>query len=665
MINKNNIKNLNKKLVLFIPETGIYSYLRGLAVLGDAIKKSGNQVFITRCTGQMFRCPMMAMKRLSVKATIEEKKQLCKICQKRFNLSQKKYNFSVINLSDFLDKKEMDYINCLSNKSQDDLENLVFKNIAVGKIAQYDFSLETKTQIYPNLSDEHKALYVLYIQNSVLSAILTEKLCFKYGPSLFITFNQYAQGQTVRLIASLNKINFFSLTHAGHKNVDTSQFILYKKLNFWFSHCAQWSRVKDLPIFPNDVSECWKDTLFHFYGSGSHIFSSKKTGDIEGIYRKLNLDNKKKTIVVYTSSNDERGGYENILKELKDDSDIIDAFSTQIDWLSWLKKYVSDRDDIQIVVRIHPREGGRQFGFESSHLLKLKKIFKNDFKNFFIIWPDDKISSYDLMEIADVCLVPWTTVGQEAARIGIPVLSYTSGMYYPDDDFIQVATTVEEYKNRLDLILKSTYSWNRLVKAVRFYHWRTFIPSLDLSETVPSDFEDTSVWPEAPTSKIEIINDVLSGKQDLIEYNMKQWQDSLPVDAVVLELESMRQGIRFFLDKIFYPPKSYSKLVERFLYIKGKIWRKYLYRHWCTLIRKNYLEKNFKNKFVNYILEFSTDSFAIDELRLKTIKNKNLRIILADGSFAILINKGKIIRRMSPMVIKIAKLYNESMDEYN
>ena len=94
-------------------------------------------------------------------------------------------------------------------------------------------------------------------------------------------------------------------------------------------------------------------------------------------------------------------------------------------------------------------------------------------------------------------------------------------MLYPNDDFFQVATTLDSYKSKLDDILNMRTTFQHLIKAVRFYHWRTLVPSLDLGKTVPQDYSDDTVWPRAPQSKIKIINEILSGKEDLIEYNLK------------------------------------------------------------------------------------------------------------------------------------------------
>ena len=44
----------------------------------------------------------------------------------------------------------------------------------------------------------------------------------------------------------------------------------------------------------------------------------------------------------------------------KEGRQVVDAFSNQIEWLSMLRDYASKRDDVQIVARIHPREGKRQ-----------------------------------------------------------------------------------------------------------------------------------------------------------------------------------------------------------------------------------------------------------------------------------------------------------------
>lgn len=642
-------------MVLFIPEAGIYPFMRGMAVLGDAVKKQGSEVFVTHCTGQMLRCPMMTMHNVS-EDNLKEKFKLCKMCNKSFERVQQKYKFLPIELSDFVNDKLIKDIEKYITENINDLENINYKGFPIGKISQYDFILETKFPYYKNLSESHRAVYLSYIKNTALTIAVANGICQRYKPDLLITFNEYAQCQAVRYSANTHNVARMAMTYPVNFNVDASRFMIWKSTcEYWrYQHCQNWNNGKNIPIKSHDVAECWDDAIFRMYGSGSHIFSSRKKNDPALIFEKLKLDPNKKTIVVYPSSQDERGSVEIAMKIWGEDNHLADAFTNQIEWLTMLRDYVTERNDIQIIVRIHPREGSRGHGFDSQHLIDLKAKFRTNTSSFIIIWPDDPTSSYDLMELADSCLVTWSLMGQEAARLGISVLACTGKMFYPDDDFIQVATTPEEYKKKLDSIIKMESTWQHLIKAVRFYHWRIFIPALDLGETIPTDVENNRIWPGAPASKVEVINNILSGKEDLIEYNIKQWQNSLPADAIEQESEAMRQGIRRLIDKIFYPRTNFDLVLN----IYRKVWRKFFGSKVPFL-------KILERRHVDYCLEFTVDISRLEEFCQKTKNDKNLRIFIADGSVAILIHSGKLLRRMSPAVIRLAKLYDFSLHAKN
>jgi len=648
----------NKSIVLFIPEVGIYPFMRGLAVLGDAVKKEGGEVFVTHCSGQMVRCPMMVMHDVPAE-DLGRKAELCKMCDRSFQCAQRKYQFSPIELSDLVNDALVNDIEKHISKNSNDPENIQYKGFPAGKFSQYDFILETKFPYYKGLSQSHRIIYLSYIKNAALALALADGICERYKPDLLMTFNEYAQYQAVRHSANTHGVSRMAVTYPVHFNIDASRFPIWgSTCEYWrYKHCQNWNKMKDVPVVTRDVAACWDDGIFRMYSSGTHIFSSRKKSNPALISKKLRLDPNKKTIVVYPSSQDERGSVEIAMKIWDEDNHIADAFPNQIEWLSMLKDYAAKRNDVQIVARIHPREGSRGRGFDSQHLMDLKEKFPINTPSFIIVWPDDPISSYDLMELADVCLVTWSLMGQEAARLGIPVLSCTGNMFYPDDDFIQVATTPEEYRRKLDSILKMEFTWQHLLKAVRFYHWRIFVTSLDLGETVPADVQDDTIWPDAPPSMVGVINDILFGRQDLIEYNIKKWQDSLPADALKQESEAMRLGIRCFLDKIFYPPISY----EQTFGIVYRVYRKARKILGHLIGKKASLAKKTKYPFADYRLEFVADISRLEELRQRTKQDKDLRVLVADGLDAILVHNGKLTRRMSPMVIRLARLYASSI----
>src|SRR3989344_105497 len=636
-------------VILFIPEAGIYPYLRTLAVLGDAVQKQGGRVLVTRDSGQMIYSPMMAKTRMPQKLSKEQRENITKANDKNIGKVMDKYKFEVIELANFVDKTLLKEVDSLVDENKD-IQNTKFRGFEVGKIAQYDFSLATKFIYSKDLSPEHRDLYAAYVKNTALTVALVDQICQKYQPALFLTFNDYAQCQAVRYGAERYGANRLGVTFPTHLGFDASRPSLFKSTyEYWlYNHCQKWGEVKDLAIPPTKVEACFDDSIFRMYtANSSHIFSAQKQIDPSSIFEKLKLDPKKRTVVVYTSSKDERVGIDIAMEVWGEEHKVVDVFESQIEWLETLRKYAEARDDIQIIVRIHPREGKRKFGYDSGHLTQLRSIFTKDTEKFMVVWPEDPISSYDLLELAHVVLVAWSLMGVEASRLGIPVLSYnTSISYSSDDDFMQFASTKEEYTKKLEAILNTKSTFYHLTKAVRYYHWRTFVASLDLGETVPTDFKDERVWPKAPEKMVGIINDLLSGKEDLISYNFQNWQNSIDNKSGEEETKTIKQGIRKFLDKIFYPPNIspakkdlISRLTER-------------------LYRKLKLASGPKEtKFVDYNLEYTEDISQIETLRQRTLVNKDLRILVAEGLYANLLHQGKVLRRMSPMATRLAKLH--------
>jgi len=433
------------KTILFIPEVGIFPFIRSLAIVGDALKKQGDTVYLTYCTGQMIRCPMMDMFRLSAQFLPSEKKRLCHLCSKQFAKVIKEYDFEIINLSDFIDQDLLQSIEGLTLSPANTWENTVYQGFSVGKMAQFDFALATKCAIYPNMSLEHQTFFGDYIKNTSLALALADKIIKVHAPHLLFAYNPYGQCQGVRYASEQLNIPFFQVENASLFGADFSQFLFLKKTYAKLIHSQNWKNSSEQPINSHYVMECWKDTVFRFYSQFSHVFSSRKNGNIQDLFNQLALDLKKKTIVVYTSSQDERVGFNCVMEIWKECKPPIEVFKSQIEWLLMLKAYSTRNKDIQIIVRIHPREGNRQFGFLSRHLIELKEAIGQSTPSFIIIWPDDPISSYDLLELADLCLVSWSYMGQEATRVGIPTLSYLNGMYYSNDDFMQTANNLKEY----------------------------------------------------------------------------------------------------------------------------------------------------------------------------------------------------------------------------
>jgi hypothetical protein len=119
------------------------------------------------------------------------------------------------------------------------------------------------------------------------------------------------------------------------------------------------------------------------------------------------------------------------------------------DWLSLTMKHLGARPDAQLVVRVHPGEllGA---GHPSMEILRAASPELPDHVR--AVPPGSDISTYDLIELADVGLVYTTTVGLEMAMRGIPVI-VAGQTHYRGKGFTYDPEDRHDYLDTLDQLL--------------------------------------------------------------------------------------------------------------------------------------------------------------------------------------------------------------------
>ncbi|MDR0678475.1 MAG: hypothetical protein LBF44_02985 [Holosporaceae bacterium] len=635
---------MSKVALIFLPETGVYPYLRSLSILGDALKKRGYTVNITDCDGVALRCPMMPNCQMPFVISAEQKQEKCRECKRHLGNAVKAYGFSHVNLREYVDKQLLQTIDDLLEVSTEKWENIEYRGLKVGQIAIYDLRLETKILSTENLTAEQKRLYGNYIQNTALMTEIVDRIIRDKRVDLILTYNPYAQCQAVKYACQMNDINFKCITNSHHLGANfsllqfTSQLFTRESLD----HYLNWKCGQKIPISTDAVKNCFDDVLYRMYGSGSqrsHIFSSIKMQNPENLYSQLNLERKRKIIGVFTSSYDEHLGIKNLLNAWGQSLNEKEVFKNQTKWLIFLREFSKSRNDLQMIVRIHPREGRN---VSSEHLQMLKENFSESTDNFKVIWPDNPISSYDLMEIIDGCLISSSTVGLECQRLGIPTLSYSRNISYPDEGVIKTAANMEEYKKKLENIINYKYTFGEIINCVRFYNWRTFVNSLDMGKSIPNDFVDSSIYPAVPKDKLEIVVDILESKIDLIKYNIEKL--TLANHSEDDELKAVKLGIRRIIDRLF--TSSLPKVKEIF------------YKRWFSSIKKRCCKIS-NEIFQDYTLKYSEDVSQINDF-MKESKKNNMAYLIKDGIYAVFVKNGVSIRRCSKMVINLARIHEET-----
>jgi len=171
-------------------------------------------------------------------------------------------------------------------------------------------------------------------------------------------------------------------------------------------------------------------------------------------------------------------------------------FTTSMaEWIEKTVQYFARRADVQLVVRIHP---GERLMKGPSMLGVIERAVPNRPEHLHIIRADEKINTYDLMEIAGLGLAYTTTVGMEMAMRSVPVI-LAGQTHYRGRGFTYEPATYDEYFGLLDSLLADLPA-HRLkqeqVEAAWNYAYRFFFDfPIAFPWRLMKFWQDLEVWP--------------------------------------------------------------------------------------------------------------------------------------------------------------------------
>lgn len=171
--------------------------------------------------------------------------------------------------------------------------------------------------------------------------------------------------------------------------------------------------------------------------------------------------------------------------------------ASMAEWIEKTVQYFARRPDVQLVVRVHP---GERLMKGPSMLGVIERAVPDRPEHVHVIGPNEKVNTYDLMEIAGLGLAYTTTVGMEMAMRGVPVI--LAGLtHYRGRGFTHDPTTYDEYFGMLDGLLSGS-SAGRLdekqVEAAWNYAYRFFFDfPIDFPWRLMHFWKDYEIWPLA------------------------------------------------------------------------------------------------------------------------------------------------------------------------
>ncbi len=536
-----------KTILFFLPEVGVPLYLDMLLAIAEETRRNGYVPIFFGCNGFLNNC--LLMDRTDKQSRTIKNTLLCANC-------------SLVGANKILNQ-QFGYLDCAGTKKNkiafqgETIEERLqysYKGVPIGRLAYYDLSIKYKRDRGRlKLSDKEIEFYDSIICDSVSIVDFLDEDAISTSACALISIDEYCLANTVREWARVRNKLAFRAGFSYHFNADP-QFVTLSEDKTRalekLKRAKKWADWQDLPLPPALVKEIASDLIFRMSGSGGHIFSLNYTGNISKFIADYNVRQNTRTLVVFTSANDEIDALEELSQALGDSFNVRDAFKNQFDWIKYIIDFASV-SNVQVIIKMHPRlsSSHRDVGVaEDIHLYNELAASSPD--NVIFVWPADKVSAYDILQLADVCLTSWGTMGLEAAKLGIPVVSGITRFttVTPQITLFLKAETVEQFYEMITRPSKAVCV-NDIIEAYRWHHLLHMSGSIIVngerdiklySESFELGFSDVLRGSNIADEKYKFLcGETLISKETSIELELIAMKDSLANLVKFFEGEGM------------------------------------------------------------------------------------------------------------------------------
>jgi hypothetical protein len=333
-------------------------------------------------------------------------------------------------------------------KSMWDLLEFEYAAVRVGRLAVSTALRGTYSGFLDLQVPEDRRRLLDAVGYSIASANAAQKMLQQFRPDLVMFLDtSYSPSGELFDACVQNHIEAV-LWQQGHK----SNALIFKRytLENWLQHPSglspeSWRFVRDME-WTEDHRKQLDRELYSTYASGDWYSVAgtqfeKSIVDPPQVRERFGLDPNKKTAVIFP--------------HILWDAALFWGTCLFRDFEEWFVETVRAacaNDQVNWIIKIHPanqrlREGGSLQG-ETAEVLALQKHIGKLPPHITLILPESEISTYSLFAIMDYCITVRGTVGMEAARLGIPVLTGGTGPY-DNKGFTIDSKTREEYLEKV------------------------------------------------------------------------------------------------------------------------------------------------------------------------------------------------------------------------
>tara|TARA_B110000211_G_scaffold233385_1_gene299450 strand:- start:1830 stop:3473 length:1644 start_codon:yes stop_codon:yes gene_type:complete len=488
--------NYKKSFLIATSSGGLLSPLVFESLLGVSLKSRGHDVEFLLCDGVLSACIMCTSN--DIDEENYEKNGPKKICNSCFINA---YNFlkptkiKINVLSDYLtnkDKVVIDQLN-LVNKTVKELREFSFENNSIGEHA-YAGVLRYYGVAELNSNSISKKIFIEYVKSGVKTYLASKKL-FKEKKYDEIVLNHgiYIPQGVINLAAKEQKINIINW-NAG---IRKQSFCLTRgdtyHRSFLHEDNDNWQNISINKQIDERIESYLSERL---YGKNDWIFFHKNPSfDPDKLLKEMKVDLNKPIIGMPT----------NVIWDARINFPA-NFFENILEWIFYTIDYFSKRNDIQLLIRVHPAEVNSTKPAEQRVKDEIFKKYKSLPKNVFIVDAENNISTYPLFDKCNSVILYATKMGIELPVKNIPVI--VCGEAFVRNKKIAIDITSKDHYlnvlNQLPLIDHKVDILRAKKYAYHFFFRRTI--------KVESIIEVINQWPNIDIDKN--LNDILKKKND-------------------------------------------------------------------------------------------------------------------------------------------------------
>jgi len=474
-------------VLTFSPYSFINVHSYPEAIIADTLRRRGHRVIQVRCKGLYADyCISMSAVGLTPRSSPSEKAAICAECNIRREAIEQQFGFETLYIDDFVSGEMLARVDRrMAEVNSENWANLEYDGIPIPRYASTEYFLNEKI----NATAFDPALwggFLTHVRNAFVTAEAGQKILEYVKADRLLAYNNiYSCNHVMCCLAEKQGAAHYSL-HAGpHLKHLRSQMTIFQGLRNTYlrNRSSAWKKFSGSPVTEASVRKVSEHIDELMEARSSWVYSIKSQNKSpEQLRAFFGIRPDQKVLLATMSSMDEL--FSLALADAKPLASKEPIFSSQIAWIQSLINWIKDRDDLFLIVRVHPREfPNKREQVLAPQASLLRKTFVDFPANAKVNWPDDALSLHDVARITDVGLNATSSAGLELLLFGIPVVLYDleTLINYPIELSL-CAESVDDYFEKVDLALRTGRSSGNVISAFRWLAFQFDVAAIDISE---------------------------------------------------------------------------------------------------------------------------------------------------------------------------------------